>query len=300
MVSIIVPNYNHAAFLSERMNSILSQRYVDYEIILLDDCSSDASLSVMESYKDDPHVKAIVANEQNSGSPYLQWKKGMELASGEFIWIAESDDSCTPDLLETAMQAFTACKETVLWFCASRRTNAKGRSTGLHPNQKGEVAFRMNGRKFVQAKMRNKNMVVNASSAVFRRKEALQVQNGWEQMSGYGDYMFWIGLASFGKVEYCAQEMNFFRFHGSNRTAKMLASAKGINETTITDRFLFANGIISSRELFWRDVNSLYRIKYKMSRLPGTEEAEARINPGHMMKLAVKLKRLWRRASGKD
>lgn len=300
MVSIIVPNYNYAAFLPERMNSILSQEYGDYEIILLDDASTDTSREVMETYRNHPRVKAIVFNEENSGSPFLQWKKGLALAEGEFVWIAESDDSCTPDFLETAMRAFAACPQTVLWFCASLKTDAQGHPSGLHPNLQGETAYRLDGRDFVRTKMRKKNRVVNASSAVFRREAALRVQNGWDELGGYGDYMFWIGLAGYGKVEYCPQEMNFFRFHDTNRTAEMVASAKGVRETLITDRFLFGQGIISSAELFWRNVNTLYKIRYRMAGVPGAAEAAAEITSGPVMALALHLKRLWRRASGKD
>lgn len=300
MVSVIVPNYNYAAFLPERMNSILAQRYGDYEIILLDDASTDDSLKLMEAYRDHPRVKTIVANSKNGGSPFPQWKKGLALASGEFVWIAESDDSCTPDFLETAMQAFEACPQTVLWFCASLKTDAQGQSSGLHPNLVGETAFCLDGREFVRIRMHRKNMVVNASSAVFRREAALQVQNGWEQLGGYGDYMFWIGLALQGKVEYCPREMNYFRFHDANRTAAMVASAKGLNETIITDRFLFGQGIISGAELFWRNVNTLYKIRYRMADVPGAAEAASKIPAGPAMELALALKRLWRRASGKD
>ena len=91
-VSVIIPNYNHARYLRERIDSVLNQRFQDYEIILLDDNSTDESPTIIQSYASAPHVTHIEINEQNSGSPFAQWDKGISLAAGEFIWIAESDD----------------------------------------------------------------------------------------------------------------------------------------------------------------------------------------------------------------
>ena len=92
MVSIIVPNYNHARFLPERLNSIFNQTFQDYEVILLDDASTDNSVEILNRYAANPKVSHFIVNQENSGSPFKQWKRGIDLARGEFVWIAESDD----------------------------------------------------------------------------------------------------------------------------------------------------------------------------------------------------------------
>ncbi len=95
-VSIIVPNYNHACFLPERLSSIRNQTFKDYELIILDDASSDESINVIRSeLADFPHQ--LIINEHNSGSPCSQWLKGIQQARGRYVWIAESDDSCSLD-----------------------------------------------------------------------------------------------------------------------------------------------------------------------------------------------------------
>lgn len=91
-VSVIIPNYCHARFLNQRIDSVLNQTYSDYEVIILDDCSTDNSREIIESYRNHPKISHIVYNEKNSGSTFIQWEKGFELARGEYIWIAESDD----------------------------------------------------------------------------------------------------------------------------------------------------------------------------------------------------------------
>ena len=56
-VSVIVPNYNHARFLRQRIDSILAQSFQDFELILLDDCSTDESRTILEQYARDPRVR---------------------------------------------------------------------------------------------------------------------------------------------------------------------------------------------------------------------------------------------------
>ena len=75
IVSIIVPNYNHAPFLNQRLDSIFNQTFQDFEVILLDDASTDNSLSILEDYKEKfkSKVSHLIVNEKNSGSPFKQF-----------------------------------------------------------------------------------------------------------------------------------------------------------------------------------------------------------------------------------
>src|ERR1700722_3014578 len=98
-VSVIVPNYNHARFLRQRLDSVVAQTFQDFELILLDDCSTDESRKILEEYARDPRAR-LELNEANSGSPFKQWNKGVRLARGKYVWIAESDDYANERFLE--------------------------------------------------------------------------------------------------------------------------------------------------------------------------------------------------------
>ena len=74
-VTVVTPNYNHARYLPQRLDSILAQTYQDFELIILDNASTDNSREVIESYAKDPRVKAIF-NAKNNGSTFKQWKLG--------------------------------------------------------------------------------------------------------------------------------------------------------------------------------------------------------------------------------
>ena len=105
-VSVIVPSYNHAQYLEARIESILNQEFEDFEVILLDDLSPDHSAEILERYRNHPKVSHCIINEKNSGSTFFQWNKGIQLAKGELIWIAESDDIAAPKFLEELVQSF--------------------------------------------------------------------------------------------------------------------------------------------------------------------------------------------------
>ncbi len=119
LVSVIVPAYNHAGYLRQRIHSILSQTHSNIEVILLDDASTDGSASILNEYAGDARVKAIVYNETNNGSPIQQWLKGLALATAGWIWIAESDDEAMPEFLSAFADAVQAAPNISLFACAS-------------------------------------------------------------------------------------------------------------------------------------------------------------------------------------
>ena len=114
-----MPNYNHAPFLRERMDSILLQDYPEYEVIVLDDASTDGSRAILNEYANHPRVKLLLTSDINSGNTFVQWQRGMAQADGDYIWIAESDDVAAPHLLSRLVETMER-EEAVLSFCRSR------------------------------------------------------------------------------------------------------------------------------------------------------------------------------------
>ncbi|MEY3049953.1 MAG: hypothetical protein RL365_1991, partial [Bacteroidota bacterium] len=123
LVSVIIPNYNHAPYLQERIDSVLNQTYRDFEVIVLDDCSSDNSREIIERYRGYEKISHIEYNSVNSGSTFKQWQKGLVFAKGEWIWIAESDDVAHPDFL---LKCLSSVQELDLVFCKSTIINGLG------------------------------------------------------------------------------------------------------------------------------------------------------------------------------
>src|SRR5437868_897778 len=98
-VSVILPNYNYARYLKERVRSILNQTMGDFELLYLDDASTDNSNQVMQTFADDKRVQMHCFTE-NSGRVYQRWNDGAKLATGDWLWFAGADDTAHPRFLE--------------------------------------------------------------------------------------------------------------------------------------------------------------------------------------------------------
>lgn len=214
-VSVIVPNYNHAPFLTQRIESVLGQTYQDFELILLDDCSIDGSREIMESYRNDSHVSHIVHGETNSGSAFRQWNKGIELAKGDWIWVAESDDYAEPIFLERMMNEVAKVPDCVLAYSATWWVDEEGNKLWDTPHSDKVNIY--SGHDFIRQKLAVCNSIANVSECIFRRDcYRPEESHRYEQMRLCGDWLFYILMAEQGSVLEVKEPLSYYRQHSSN------------------------------------------------------------------------------------
>ncbi|MDB4904555.1 MAG: hypothetical protein JWQ63_3836 [Mucilaginibacter sp.] len=247
VVSVIIPNYNHAAYLKQRIESVLNQTYQDFEVIILDDKSSDNSKEIIELYRDHPRVNQIVYNEQNSGSTFKQWQKGIELAKGEFIWIAESDDWCEPTLLETLAVGLINNKKCAIAYVQSIVINAEGYITYHYANQTKLFTY-IQGVNYIQEYLLHYNSIVNASMAVFRKEYYYNISKQYTSFRFCGDWLFWIELAKEGSVFVSGKFLNYFRKHEKDVSGKVNATGYNFIEELRLLKILKDDKIITDRQ----------------------------------------------------
>lgn len=224
MISVIIPNYNHSEYLEQRIESILNQTIQDFEIIILDDCSSDGSKNIIEKYRNNPKVTKIIYNSNNSGSTFKQWKLGLQIATFPLIWIAESDDFSHPLFLETALKTFEMIPDLTLFFCNSLVVDQDGSSLNKDTSSYGSTFtpnlftdnFYMPGKEFIFKILSNKNMIQNASAVVFKKEHALSSVAETLNYKLCGDWLFWILLLMNGKIFYSNKKLNYFRVSPNN------------------------------------------------------------------------------------
>ena len=259
LVTVIIPNYNHAQYLDDRINSILNQSYKHVEVIILDDNSTDDSLDVINKYHSIEQVSHIIINENNSGSPFHQWKKGFSLSKGELIWIAESDDSCKSHMLSSLVSEFENDSKCVLAFCKSDKIDSEGNIIGETrlPNK-----MSMNGASFIQKYLCRYNYIENASSAIFRKDVLRNVDKSYTQYRGCGDWIFWIEIAKSGTVSYIDVPLNYYRVHEANTTTQQNISGKGEMEVAKVIDYLKNKHYIGLKELYRAKIVHLYSIRY--------------------------------------
>ena len=247
-VSVIIPNYNHEKYLDERIQSVLNQSYKDFEVIILDDVSKDNSREVIEKYRGNTHVSHIVYNTENSGSTFKQWAKGFSLAKGELIWIAESDDSCSHELLQKLVNEFEKDKELVLAYSLSMFIDEHGNQHKPANNVKRTV--HLDGKDYIQRYMEFGKHIKNASCALFRKDVAVNLNQIYTHYKGSGDRMFWILIAEQGRVAIVNELLNYFRRYSSTTTSKMTLNGTNHKEELETYHYLCSHHLLDSLHRF--------------------------------------------------
>lgn len=125
IVSILVPVYNHEKFIRETIESILSQTYHNWELLVVDDCSTDGSWDIMQEYaKKDSRVR-VFRNEQNKGL-IPNWKFLIDTSRGEYISFLEGDDLYYRDNLEAKVRIFEKYPDLGMVYCNFNVIDEKG------------------------------------------------------------------------------------------------------------------------------------------------------------------------------
>ena len=245
-ISVIIPNYCHAKYLTQRIECVLNQTYQNFELIILDDCSPDngESMAVIEKYGNDAHVSHIVYNTENSGSTFKQWSKGINLAKGEYIWIAESDDYCELNLLEELVSQVKKDESCSLVYCLSQQVDSNGKFTAKVIKPFSNKFLK--GTDFVRKYMCCENPVYNASSAIFRKNIALNIDKKYMSYKGAGDRLFWIEIAEMGTVAIVNKPMNYFRQHNQKVTPRKTLDGTNLTEDKKTYDYLVSQNYLSS------------------------------------------------------
>jgi glycosyltransferase involved in cell wall biosynthesis len=218
--------------LKERLESIYAQDYANFEVLLLDDNSDDDSLEILQSYQLRYRDRTrLVVNEVNSGSGYKQWIKGISLAKGELIWIAESDDVSESKFLSTLVPKFEneairiafsntiffeESLENVVWDLESYW---RGR-TYLSATDDW-VLFDKN---FIDAGMRNSNLIPNVSSTLFTKPSDFKLQASWGEFKFCGDWLFYVHQMAGGLIAFVSKTTNYYRVHEQSTIKKNMKS----------------------------------------------------------------------------
>jgi glycosyltransferase involved in cell wall biosynthesis len=232
-ISVVVPNFNYADHMPQRLASIFLQTQPVKEVLVLDDCSSDNSLAVIPAIAAEwkRHIR-LIPNETNSGSVFKQWRKAAETTAGEFLWIAEADDLSSARFLSEVVSLMRHDRLVKFAFCDSAAIDANG--APLWPSYKSYYSTvaadalsrtgTFEGPEFVQRFLSVKNLVLNVSAVVWRRQALLEAMTACEaELGGFrmaGDWRLYLqSLSTSGaRVGYCSEPLNTHRRHAASVT----------------------------------------------------------------------------------
>lgn len=250
-VSVIVPNYNHARFLRQRLDSILNQTFQDFELILLDDCSTDDSVAVLREYASHSRVSHFLVNSVNSGSPFAQWSRGLRLALGEYVWIAESDDVAEVTFLEKLLPPLRAQTDVAISAAACRVIDGTGTvitayslhdsNPSLFQGMSGPVT--LTGRHFIRDCMQWGSGLTNASGLLVRRSVLSSIELP-VKMRYCGDTITWLRALERAKLAYSPEYLNLWRSHDSTTRALNTTGEGEFYINTVKNRDYLAEMIL--------------------------------------------------------
>lgn len=234
-VSCVIPNYNYAHYIEERIDSVVNQTYPLYELIVLDDKSPDNSVEVIEKKlekikQEHPKLKVkFIPNKENSGSVFKQWAVAFKEFTGDYLWIAEADDLCDKHFLNVVMKGFRN-KKVVLSYAESKMMDENNQITeedmrrviDLEKTCRYDHDYVNDGKAELEAILCTNNSIPNASGVVFRRNENIDYQKylkeAQEDFRLAGDWYFYVKVLLYGKVAYSSDSLNYHRYHTNSVT----------------------------------------------------------------------------------
>ncbi|MCH4090417.1 glycosyltransferase [Acetobacter sp.] len=238
LISAIIPNYNHAEFLEKRFDSIINQTYKNIEIIFLDDCSEDESLQIAEKFKEQyPDKIKIFSNEVNSGNVFRQWRKGVEAAQGEVIWICESDDFADETFVEKLVGSFVDPSVQIAFgriqYC-DRQGNFQDGLDGYRERAQSGIwdapLVKPAGWWFTNA-FSVSNVIANVGGCLIRRHDVRpEVWERAQQFHVLGDWYLYAEWAAGGQIVYSPEARAYFRQHERNTSVNSFKTARFYRE----------------------------------------------------------------------
>lgn len=224
-VSVIIPNYNYQDFIIERIDSIVNQSYPIYEIVILDDASTDNSVSVIEEKLNSIHhiPTKFIKNETNSGCVFKQWLKGLENITGDYFWIAEADDSADPLFLETAMKGFEN-ERVVLSYTDSARIDENNQLIARNSQDlynmchidKWDHPYINDGINEIKNTLSITNTILNVSSVVWKKKDYTEIFSQAASFKVAGDWYIYTKVLEDGDIAFSNLSLNYYRKHSNS------------------------------------------------------------------------------------
>jgi glycosyltransferase involved in cell wall biosynthesis len=257
MVSIITPTFNHEAYISDCIESVLAQTYPDWEMIIVDDGSTDRNLEVISCFKDD---RIRVFPREHVGLEHLDdtYNFALGQAKGELVAILEGDDYWPPNKLERQLEA----------FCDGNVVLSFGRVALVTADRKVTSNFPENIDRFTSmdrnAFLRELLLMdwIPAVTAMCTRKALLEIGGFREFASaGFVDYPTWLALMNVGEVKAIDELLGYWRHHPRQVTASELPRIIEASADVVLNHFIaLPNDVKQKTGLTYRFLRKRRRI----------------------------------------
>lgn len=244
LVSLCIPAYNNEAYICDTIESILAQTYQNIELIIVDDCSKDATLEVIKAYEaKDSRVK-VYSNEKNLGMAG-NWNKALSLTTGEYVKLICADDRLVPTCIEREVEMFEKYPSAVLVQSDSRLISLDGKKKGFYTRY-GHKPL-VSGKKVLRAGFFNKDYFGGPQASLIRRS-AYEKSGGIDSSFTYiVDYELLAKIAVQGDIAIIREPLNEFRVRHESNTGQVMHIGSAKNKIYLDEH----------RRLFKREQKAL-------------------------------------------
>src|SRR3989338_8656405 len=219
-VSVVIPTYNRGKYIAATINTVLNQTYKDFEIIVIDDGSTDDTQRELEQFGG--KIKIIT---QPNSERAVSRNNGVKNSTGAYIAFLDSDDLWSPDKLEKQVDVLDNFRDIVLVYGQSYRINNKGEQIKTARRQ----MHGFSGNVFEKLLMRN--FIVSATPMI--KREDFDKTTGFQtKYIPYEDWEFWLRFSLLGEFYFLPNPLSYYRIH-PEQSVKLVAAKKIEDVTTL-------------------------------------------------------------------
>lgn len=235
-VSIVLPVYNSEKYLREAIGSLLAQTFTDFELLIINDGSTDGSEEIIQSYSDERII--YIKNESNKGLIYTL-NKGIELAKGKYIARMDADDVCLPMRLQKQFDWLEKYSTTAVVGCHVSFINDTGTVTGQWKED-----LQTSNYQSIRKKMVWENCI--AHPTVMMRSNVIRQYGYHQNQKNTEDYDLWLRMLADGNIiEKVPERLLLYRVHEASVTGSILRKSNPFFKKYNCKRRFLWNGIIN-------------------------------------------------------
>ncbi|GAP13465.1 glycosyltransferase [Longilinea arvoryzae] len=225
-VSIIIPTYNSARFLPATLQSVLAQTYRDYEILVVDDGSTDDTPAVLQPYR----YEITYIHQENKERSAAR-NNAIDQASGEYVAFLDSDDLWAPEKLKRQVAVLDAHPEVALVYCQARYIDENGQPTAFC----GDWIDGPKGDELVIADyfeaLLGGNVISGGGSTSMVRRWMLNQVGPFDVTLNHGeDWDVWLRLSRLGPFAYLPEPLTSYRVYGWKRLLTHQSTSQAIEQ----------------------------------------------------------------------
>lgn len=207
-----MPAFNSSVFISESIISVINQTYTYWELIVVDDCSTDTTLDILNKFKAIDDRIIIISNNENSGNPGLARNIGIKYCTGNYIAFIDSDDVWDCRKLEVQLN-FMKLNNTDLSFTYYKCINEQG----------DNIKYNILIPKYVTYKKLLKCNYIGLSTSMYNCKK---IGKFYFEKVGHEDYQYWLNILKLGVTAYgIKQPLSYYRVHNNSISSNKIRSA---------------------------------------------------------------------------